>query len=144
MSADASISVIEEAVTREYGDQLHEAMRGPSGNLRYFRQAVHSLLPLLLPSDVLTSKSDTLANYSPLPMINIIYKINVALSLIKVIFPGSHSLPFSPCPPLPKKIHYKLANITHFPLCPLPPPPKMCQLVVILHLLPRQVYVRVH
>ena len=56
VSADAPISTIEEAVMREYGSHLHVAMRGPSGNRRYFRQAVRSLLPLLLPQDVLTSK----------------------------------------------------------------------------------------
>ncbi|XP_064382621.1 sorting nexin-14-like [Halichondria panicea] len=53
---DASIAQIEAAVLQEYGSHLHTAMRGPTGNSRYFRQLTKTLIPLLLPEQVLHSR----------------------------------------------------------------------------------------
>lgn len=53
---DASIAQIEAAVLQEYGSHLHTAMRGPTGNSRYFRQLTKTLIPLLLPEQVLQSR----------------------------------------------------------------------------------------
>ena len=54
--ADASVASIEAAVQKAYGDHTHTAMRGRTGNLRYFRRLARALLPILLPEDMLQSK----------------------------------------------------------------------------------------
>lgn len=52
----ASIADIEAVTLKEYGDHLHTAMRGPTGNSSYFRKLTKTLAPLLLPEQVLQSK----------------------------------------------------------------------------------------
>ena len=55
--ANAPVADIEAAVMQAYGDHTHIAMRGPTGNVRYFRRVARTLLPLLLPEDMLQSRS---------------------------------------------------------------------------------------